>query len=789
MHHAVYRYIFLFLTQAVFVLCLSQICFSEDNNNSSENPRAGVLQSKEAEKTLASLSDEQVRALLITELSKNVPSDDTLSENRMKGPAGIFHVMLRKLSGEHDESIRQVEKLLSGIPHVIPDLSRVFIQLCPYGTSRGAMLNIFWVFFFLISGALIELIFRKTFLTRLFVTLNDADSDRMTNIDKFTASVTKILPDIFGLVVFFFAAYIAFIVFIWTDSPYVQLFFFATLIAVCVIRVTIIVFRIMFSPHIASFRILPMECPAALKSYRLLIWTTGYIVVTLMFTVVARRLGAEILTTRIMQLFAATLLLAVSAAAVILYREKIHEYIINEGLNEDQSLTWGRKQFAAIWHIFALTYLLVLWLLLLDNLADTSVKNSGAFILSFFVVPIWMVFDRVVQWIVRYAMNILKIHQETYDDLPPPGEEEIIERQKGKNLYIRVKSFARVCVIGAVFIWLANLWHIRIPFFSELAGIMLDGLIIMTLAMLLWQAISSWIERKIQESLPEEEEEDSRDDEWGGAASRGRAYTLLPMIRKFIGTVLVVMVTMTILSSMGVDIGPLLAGAGVIGLAIGFGAQKLVADMFSGFFYLLDDAFRVGEYLTASSVSGTVESITLRNIMLRHHRGMLQIVPHSELGAITNYMRGGIIVKFNLDFPYDAPIDKIRKIIKKVGQKMLENEEYGKDFIRPVKSQGVREITNSVMTIRVKFTAQPGTHFVIRREAYRLITEALNEQSIYYAHKKVIVDLPELETSTENSTEVKKQMTHAAAAAAQRVLEEDEKEDTKPTALSNDAMG
>ena len=97
------------------------------------------------------------------------------------------------------------------------------------------------------------------------------------------------------------------------------------------------------------------------------------------------------------------------------------------------------------------------------------------------------------------------------------------------------------------------------------------------------------------------EEEDKQDDEWGAGAVRGRSYTLLPMIRKFIGSVLVIMVTMTLLSSMGVDIGPLLAGAGVVGLAVGFGAQKLVADMFSGFFYLLDDAFRVGEYLEAGS--------------------------------------------------------------------------------------------------------------------------------------------------------------------------------------------
>jgi small-conductance mechanosensitive channel len=241
------------------------------------------------------------------------------------------------------------------------------------------------------------------------------------------------------------------------------------------------------------------------------------------------------------------------------------------------------------------------------------------------------------------------------------------------------------------------------------------------------------------------------------------------MIRKFIASILTVMVTLTILSSMGVDIGPLLAGAGVVGLAVGFGAQKMVADMFSGFFYLLDDAFRVGEYLTAGEVSGTVEAITLRNVMLRHHRGMLQIVPHSELGAITNFMRGGMIVKFNLDFPYDTDIEKVRKIIKKVGIAMLDDPQLGKDFIRPVKSQGVREITNSVMTIRVKFTAQPGTHFVIRREAFRRITEALKAKGIEYAHRKVIVDVPGLEGSVKDgklSSEDAQKVADAAGAAA-----------------------
>ena len=253
------------------------------------------------------------------------------------------------------------------------------------------------------------------------------------------------------------------------------------------------------------------------------------------------------------------------------------------------------------------------------------------------------------------------------------------------------------------------------------------------------------------------------------------------MLRKLIGTVLVVMVLLIVISSLGVNIAPLLAGAGVVGLAIGFGAQKLVSDVLSGFFFLLDDAFRVGEYIQAGSIKGTVEAITLRNVMLRHHRGMLQVVPHSDLGAITNYMRGGIVIKFPLEFPYDTNIDQVRKIIKKVGIAMLEDEELGDDFILPVKSQGVNEITNSVMVIRVKFTAKPGKQFVIKREAFRRITEALNAKGIYYAHRKVIVDFPEDARMDTQSEQGRQQALEAGAAAALAVQTEEQQQQEKKT--------
>lgn len=721
--------------------------------------------------TLAKLSDEQVRQLLINELKK----DAALQENsftltqELSGPSAPLAAMLNNIEDESVQSIDKLQQLFKNIPQLIPDLSHAFLSLCPIGSSQGAIINLTWMLIFLSVGLAAEQLVKKIVLQKYFQS-SLANLEVLKQGQRFLASVIIKIPDVIGVFVFFAISYLTFLLFDRSGSPFVQLTFFAFVITIVLIRTFSIISSIMLSPQVAGFRVLPLECPAAKTIHRLMVWSFGYIVSVLMFVVVLHKLGIPQQSIVLLQLFFATALLIVTALLVLVVKNRVQNYIV--GCKEEgNEVAWGIEQFASIWHFLAILYLVVLWGLLVQSISVPGSTTKNAFILSFFVVPIWMIADKITQWLVHYAMSTLKIHEEQYDTNANVDEEILNIRENGKQLYLKVRFIARLVLIGILGIWIAGLWNITFPFVSNLASVAIDSLIIITLAMFFWRMISSWIEAKIGDTT--QDEQDPNNDEWG-AVARGRSYTILPMIRKFVASVLVIMVTMTILSSFGVDIGPLLAGAGVVGLAVGFGAQKLVADIFSGFFSLLDDAFRVGEYLEAGDVSGTVESITLRNVMLRHHRGMLMIVPHSELGPITNFMRGGIIVKFNLDFNYNANIDRIRKIIKKVGIAMLEDEEFGSNFIQPVKSQGVREITNSVMTIRVKFTAKPGTHFVIRREAYRRITESLKKNGIEYAMKQVVVDVPGL---AEKSSELKptevKQIVDAAGGAA-RLLEEEQ---------------
>jgi small-conductance mechanosensitive channel len=226
------------------------------------------------------------------------------------------------------------------------------------------------------------------------------------------------------------------------------------------------------------------------------------------------------------------------------------------------------------------------------------------------------------------------------------------------------------------------------------------------------------------------------------SAPGSRLHTLLPLLRNFILIVLVVLATLIVLSSLGIDIGPLLAGAGVVGLAIGFGAQTLVRDIVSGIFFLIDDAFRIGEYVEIGSLRGTVEGMSLRSIKLRHHRGHLHTIPFGELASLTNYSRDWVIMKLELNLTYDTDIEKVKKLLKRIGAEMKADPELGPHILEPLKSQGITQMGDFALMVRAKFMAKPGEQFVIRREAYRRIKETFEANGIKFAYPTVTIHQP-----------------------------------------------
>jgi small-conductance mechanosensitive channel len=219
-----------------------------------------------------------------------------------------------------------------------------------------------------------------------------------------------------------------------------------------------------------------------------------------------------------------------------------------------------------------------------------------------------------------------------------------------------------------------------------------------------------------------------------------RLHTMLPLARIALGITIAVLATLTVLSRLGVNIAPLIAGASVLGLAVSFGSQTLVRDIISGIFYLLDDAFRVGEYIQSGNYRGVVESFSLRSVKLRHQNGPLYTVPFGVLGAIQNMSRDWAVEKLTIGVTYDTDIDKARKIVKKIGLELKADPELAAGIIEPLKMQGVQAFGDFAIQLRMKMMTQPGdVQFLARRRALALIKKAFDANGINFAYPTVQV--------------------------------------------------
>ena len=271
--------------------------------------------------------------------------------------------------------------------------------------------------------------------------------------------------------------------------------------------------------------------------------------------------------------------------------------------------------------------------------------------------------------------------------------------------------------------------------------------VVVLVADFLWHVIVALIDRKLAGTLEPGDPADAN----GHAA---RLQTLLPITRNLSLAALTAIAGTMVLAALGVEIGPLIASAGVVGVAIGFGAQTLVKDIISGIFYLVDDAFRIGEYIQSGTYKGTVESFSLRSVKLRHQRGALYTIPFGTLGAVQNLSRDWVVDKIRLNVRYDTDLEQVRRIVKRVGETIAADPDLGPGILKPMKLQGVAQFGDYAVQLQTKMTTVPGdVQFASRRRALLLIKEAFQEHGIGFA-------LPTVQVSGEGSE----------AAAAQSAL-------------------
>jgi small-conductance mechanosensitive channel len=287
-----------------------------------------------------------------------------------------------------------------------------------------------------------------------------------------------------------------------------------------------------------------------------------------------------------------------------------------------------------------------------------------------------------------------------------------------------VALFVIAAMSGIDVLHLADSETTAVRFFRGL----INAAVLILVSDCVWQMCKAWIDAKLQEA-------NSGDRYFHGEAARknARTRTLLPVFRNMLGASLLVVAALMVLAALGVEIGPLIAGAGVVGVAVGFGAQTLVKDIIAGIFFLFDDAFRAGEYIESGTISGTVEAFSVRSIKLRHALGALHTIPFGALSTITNYSRDWVIDQMMLNVPFDANLDRIREIVETIGKELAGDKRFGPAIIDPLRFQGVEKFGDFAIQISLRQMTRPGEQYAVRRHAYLLLQKAFTENGMSFA--------------------------------------------------------
>ncbi|MDP3708082.1 MAG: mechanosensitive ion channel family protein [Polaromonas sp.] len=215
-----------------------------------------------------------------------------------------------------------------------------------------------------------------------------------------------------------------------------------------------------------------------------------------------------------------------------------------------------------------------------------------------------------------------------------------------------------------------------------------------------------------------------------GAEGARRAETLGRVMRYLIGLVVSAVAVMLVLAEVGVSLAPILGAAGVVGLAIGFGAQSLVKDYFTGFFILFEDQIRTGDVVSIAGLSGSVEDITLRHVRLRDYAGNVHFVPNSLIMTVTNMSRLFAQAVIDVGVAYRENVDEVLAAMSAVGAGMRTDSVFGPRILDDLDIAGVERFDDSAVVLRCRFKVLPLEQWGVRREYLRRLKAAFDAQSI-----------------------------------------------------------
>lgn len=473
--------------------------------------------------------------------------------------------------------------------------------------------------------------------------------------------------------------------------------------------------RMLFSSRYEGLRLLPISAQEASYWNRWLarlIGMVGYglmVVVPLVNFYVAASLGQAVGTL--------IMVLAFIYAVVVVLKNRTR---LRDNLNEmaaKSTLTASRvslQLFARTWHLFALLYFLMVFVLTLTRPGDALPFVMFATLKSLAAIVVGLLVSSFLTQTIGRRITLS-------DDL----RRKLPLLEKRLNSYVpNALRVLRTIILIVVIMMVLNAWgafNLAAWYASErganLVGNLTSVAVILIVALAVWLGLASLIEHKLNP-------------ETGHGEPSARAKTLLSLFRNALAIAMVTITGMIVLSEIGINIGPLIAGAGVLGLAIGFGAQKLVQDVITGVFIQIENAMNTGDVVTVGGITGTAERLSIRSVGIRDLSGTYHIVPFSSVDTVSNYMReyGNHVGEYGIG--YSESIDEAIEQLKLAFEDLKASEEHGFKLLADLTVAGVTALADSSVNIRVVIKTTPGDQWAVGRAYNRLVKMRFDEAGI-----------------------------------------------------------
>tara|TARA_B100000459_G_scaffold140139_1_gene98887 strand:- start:176 stop:1594 length:1419 start_codon:yes stop_codon:yes gene_type:complete len=375
-----------------------------------------------------------------------------------------------------------------------------------------------------------------------------------------------------------------------------------------------------------------------------------------------------------------------------------------------------RNRIADTWHVLALIYVFVVFCVF-----SSGAQNGFIYLITATLITIFAVLGGLLLSFLfgRAIERIFRIEPSINEKFPGLKDRSNLYRPVMRRI---VDVFIGICVLLICLSgWQINLYETIPP---AIGAKIVKGsgtiLFVLILCVIGWEFASSAISR----ALAENSGEDAR------KKVGSRSKTLLPLLRKAILIALIVFGGLIILAELGVDIAPLLAGAGVLGLAVGFGSQALVRDIITGLFILIEDTIAVGDVVTVGGHTGVVEDLSIRTIKLRDVGGTVHTVPFGDVTTVENLTKDYSFALLDIGVAYREDTDVVSKILEEVSADLQTDEVWGRRIIEPIQVMGVHELADSAVIIRSRIKTQPIMQWGVKREFFRRMKKRFDAEGI-----------------------------------------------------------